>query len=600
MANFGGSVSQLKIDEGAAIKSGGIKTQNFDFRGKADEDDFMSQLDKMTKAMREKQEQQADLKLGALDFGTGLIDETVAERPIDKLLREARELIAAEEYELATLPLSEILQQENWHHEAIYLLAYCQYELGDFDSALQVLLPLRRARLDNALATRVADLKENIRAGMFIPVVLENFVLMQTGLYDIAIGQLRNVVALDPEFGLYHFMLAGSLMEATRFQEALTAADDGLRDCGSADKQMLEGLRQQIERHYVAGLMAPARRLFKEGKYGKARSVLNRVDPVYRSDTLYVTFATYLARLDSGVFGFFKKKDPSTIVPEGRPKDIEAFYFFIVDEEISRSKRLIAEQRYGEAEPLMLEALRYTHNFPFTNYLYGGCVYSRLSQQVESGKPPALEEAILDIEDAHRHAKIGASDSQISDAVSLLGAIDDARQYLDSILKEVKAREGETRLVNGAIQEFESIMQSAGNGITSAYQYRSINERMNALKNKLPGIKKQLRSDDAKEVFKQIVEAIDRNCKQLVEIGEQVKESEKVEECFEKFTKKMESLKSGGGIKSSSDLRDAQYFFRSLKREAESAEMSVKSSDAKQSLDELIKAIDAILSQLGG
>jgi hypothetical protein len=411
---------------------------------------------------------------------------------------------------------------------------------------------------------------------------------------------LRNVVALDPDFGLYHFMLAGSLMEATRFVEALAAVSEGLRNCEAADKPMLEGLRQQVERHYVISLMTPARRLFKEGKYGKARSVLNRIDSAYKQDALYVTFATYLARLDSGMFSFLKKKDPSTIVPEGRPKDIETYYFFIADEEITQAKRLIAEQRYGEAEPLVREALRYTHNFPFTNYLYGGCVYSRLTQQVESGKPPALEDALLDIEEAHHHAKIGASDSQISDAVSLLGAIDEARQYLDSVREEIKAREGETRLVNGAIQEFESIMQSAGSGISSVYQYNSINERMNALKKKLPGIKKQLRSDEAKEVFKQIVEAVDRNCKQLVEIGEQVKETEIVDACFGKFTEKMESLKSGGGIKSLSQLTDAQYFFRSLKQEAESAKARVRSSEAKQSLDELIKAINAILTQIGG
>jgi hypothetical protein len=106
MANFE-TISQIQTNDGVGgLGATTLSVPDFQFRGKAREDDFMSQLDKMTKAMREQQEAQTDLRVGVLDLGPGLADESIsAESLVDRLLREAKQLIAQEQYAEAGEPL---------------------------------------------------------------------------------------------------------------------------------------------------------------------------------------------------------------------------------------------------------------------------------------------------------------------------------------------------------------------------------------------------------------------------------------------------------------------------------------------------------------
>ena len=71
MANFSSNVAQLKTAGVGELKAPALDVPDFEFRGKAREGDFMSQLDKMTEAMRKKQaEQRSDFKFEELDLGS--------------------------------------------------------------------------------------------------------------------------------------------------------------------------------------------------------------------------------------------------------------------------------------------------------------------------------------------------------------------------------------------------------------------------------------------------------------------------------------------------------------------------------------------------
>ncbi|MDQ3806044.1 MAG: tetratricopeptide repeat protein [Acidobacteriota bacterium] len=600
MANFGGSISQLRTGTDT-LKDTTINAPDFEFRGKAREDDFMSQLDKMTQAMRRKQEEQSvEFKLSAFDAGTGLAEEGVvsAQGVLDRLLSQAKQLVADERYEEALQPLSEILEANPTHHEARYLFAYCKAQLKEFASALSSLRPLRRARLDHTLAVRVASLKSEIRREMLPRVVLENYLLLRLGQYQAAIERLQDVAELDPEQGMYHYMLAGSLTQAGLHRRAIAAADHGLSECDGEQREMLLALRGSIERGYVAEMMRPARERFKKGQYGKARAVLNRIEPAYRQAPLYVTFATLLARLDGGFFGFLRRgRDAGDINPEGSPADIENFYFFLVEEELDSAKGFIAGEEYEEAESALRLAIGYTRDFPFAHYLYAGCVYTRTVRQITSGDPPVLEEAIADIERARASARLGAADPEISDASALLSVIEQTHKQLTEIRQEQAAREKEIKAVNGVIREFQEIMQMAEGGVGSQAQYREVEARMKGLKKKLPEVKKQARGKEAKKVLGQLAEAVERNLKQLSEVGAQLKEGEAVRGCYERFARKMESLKATG-IHSHTELSETRSYFRQLKSDAERVRGGLRQQEAKDSIDRLIAAVGQVLGQL--
>jgi Flp pilus assembly protein TadD len=597
------NISQIKSVGGTArFNKDSLGVEDFKFRGKGAGDDFLSGLDKMAEAMRhQQQENQAAIKLDALDLGSGLASEALAaqESKVDKLLKQAKQLIIEKKYEEAINPLAELLSIQAAHHEAIYLLALCHASLNQFEPALETLLPLRSARLDNALASRIAALKAEIRNKMFLVVVLENSVLLQSGQHDAAISRLRRVVHLDPEFAIYHYMLSGVLMQANKLKEAVAAVNHGLDNCAN-QREILTELKLQIENKYVASKMKQARSLFKAGHYRRARSALNYVEPDYRKVPLYVTFANYLARLDGGILGLFVKKSIQDVRPSGIARDVESLYDFLIEEELEQATRLISKENYEQAETVLDGAIKYTHNYPYASYLYGGCIYSHAMQQVTSKNPPALADVVEQLERARDFARIGRTDESISDAADLLASIEMVHKHLCSVRDKLSVRQAEVRAINSAIEEFDSIMKSGQKGVTSPEHHRSIYERMKNLNKRIPELRKQMKSSDVKEAVAQLAQAIDQNLRQLEELGEQVKDSQSVKECHEKFSRMINIIKSNGGIKDRKQLNQTLDYFRSLRSESKTVKSKVRSSEAKCSMSELIKALDQVITQLGG
>jgi tetratricopeptide (TPR) repeat protein len=602
MAKFDNNLIGLRVDDDlAGLKRRDLKAQEIDFRGKSDPDDFMSQLDRMTKAAQSRQYQQAvEIKLNALDLEPGLVSDQMrqGESPVERLLREAKELVAEGQYESALEPLTSILAEVAVHPEATYLIAYCRVYLKEPERALHHLLGLRAVRLEHALATRVEALKEEIRGRMLSSVLLENVLLIKLEQYDEAIRRLRRIVGLDPEVGYYHFMLSGSLMMAERFEEAITAINLGLRECQGEARAMLGGFKLQIEQHYVAKLMEPARTLFKQESYGRARTVLNGLDPAYRQTPLFITFANYLGKLDGGMFRILRRKTSAKPAPAGEPRDVEALYFFLIGQEIQQATKLLAEGKYGPAETVITGALAHTPHFAYARFLLAGCTYSRIANQISSDSPPGINEVIAGLEQARQNARIGATDAEITDAPALLGNIEQALQMIESQRMERQASQAEIKLVNEAIEEFQAIMKSAEGGISSPTHFNDVYRRMSNLKKRLPGLHKQVRGKDAAEAVKQLDGAIDRNTKQLESIKAGIAEADTVKHYYERFKTKMKALEARGGIRDFREKIEVRSFFLSLQREIEAEKPRLRDREAREHLDKLLEAVKIILSQM--
>lgn len=572
---------------------------SFDARLKPSDDVFKSEIDRMAEEARRRQyDRPVDLAVALVDAPIGLESMTApAESPTQQLMREAIQLIQEERFEDALGKLMELLGQAPGHHEATYYTAYCHMMLEHDEDALRALLPLRGIPLDNRLSIRVQTLKDGIRARMLLPMLLEAMLLMGANQHEELIGRLTRVLTLDPECGLYYYLLGGTYLHTAKLGKAQESVEQGLQACDAGARSMLEGLLKQISSHRCAQEMGPARRLFKEGKYREARKALHMLNSAYRTLPLYLTFDGYLGRLEGGgLLGLLQgSRSVSEVTPPGAFKEVDALYFFLVGDEIREAKRLLPDGELSKAEGILHKALTSCPRFPFANYLYAGCLYRGMGEQMNDNNPPDIEVVAATLERAKSHAGMAQVDPEIIEDVRELGA--DIQKALDLVQRfraEVMARKEEARPVNALIDEFHAIIESAQGGVGSPQQLKNLLARMRTLKGKIPGIQQKVRSPEGREAIKQLTEAVNRNLEQLDGV---TTESQLVGKNVSKFNSKMESLKRAP-ISSYDQLSSARSFFKNLLLEVQADAKKCRSADAKEVLSKLQEAITNVLSQL--
>jgi len=588
------------------IRAADIKLPDASTAGKGEGFNFMGQLDSMTKAAKQRQAQgQAGLKVAELDWGDGLADlrtDVFQGDKAEQLLRQAKRLIEEKKYREALKPLAGVLRESPGHHEGLYLTALCHAYLSDLDAALQALLPLRNARLANPLAARVGALREAIRQRMVMGVLIENLLLMTTGQHDLAVTRLERVVTLDPDLGIYHFMLAGCLMQAERYPEAMAAVEAGMEYGSSDDRKQLEQVQREIERRYLIQAMQPALAAFRRAQYAEARNHLRRLDRAYQTAPLYVTFLSYLGRLSSGgLFGFLARtKSIADVAPAGSPADVEALYFFLVGDDVRQGRDLLQGGKFREAQRPLEVALKYAPRFPFANFLYGTCVFVAARESLTSGQAPDLDQATAELERARGFADVALPDKEITAAPDLRRAIQELLDLLDELRGRRKAMAEEAKPVNAAIDEFKSIMELVGDGISSAEQYKQVYARLAKLRQGLPALLRKVRSSNGKEVVEQLSTAVERNYNQLEGMKADVEEAGMVKTHWDALNGLVQRLQSKGGISSRAELQQVLSFCQTLKRNVTADRGRARGADARQALDKLNGHIDQILSQLRG
>ncbi len=599
MANFeGGDPGGLKHFESELKVPEGIDPGKFDPKAKAQEEDFASQLDKMAKeAQARQQARQVDLKLADFDLDTGLASTEVAESPPEQWLREAKRLIAEEHY-LEALPLlRQVLAAVPGHHEAAYLLAFCQVRQGEDREALKTLFPLRQVRLERHLDVRVADLRDEIRHRLFLLLILDTLLHLSQDQPLEAARQVQEVLELDPDWESCHFLVAGLLMQAERFPEALAAVDRGLAMCPQ-ESGFLQNLRRQILRRLCANFMEPARALFKEKKYSQARTQLKRLDRLYRQVPLYAAFDGYLARLSGGFLGFILRKTSGEATPPGSAAEVEDLYFFLVEDELRQAKELLGESQPAQAEPALRRALEFCPRFPYANYLYAGCLFQYTAELLNRKPPPGIDEVVENLGRALAASQVGAGDPEIREPCLSLGKeIKNALDLMESARQEIKRQEQEAGRINQAFEEFNRIIGSIKGGITSSQQYYRVREQMKGLHGKLQGLKKQVASPAGKEVLANLTDAVDHHLAQLNRLEAEVEEGQTVERHFQTFQALINSLERGN-VRSLPDLRRVVDTLTDLRTTLTQEIRRSRGAETRQALELLLSRVDDALSQL--
>jgi hypothetical protein len=189
--------------------------------------------------------------------------------------------------------------------------------------------------------------------------------------------------------------------------------------------------------------------------------------------------------------------------------------------------------------------------------------------------------------------------SDISQAIDQLDkAVKRNLQQLDSIANDIREQEREVELIDSISKEFQSIMNSGKGGIRSSSQLEGVVSQFKSLKKEIGNAKKKVKIQEHEKVLEQIDDSVDKNLQQLYSMRDSVNDNEIIDKNIGPFNTIMEGLNSGNvKLSNRGELGKFIELFRNMKRQAESDKWKLHSREAKKTIDDLIKAIDNVLSQ---
>jgi hypothetical protein len=557
--------------------------------------DYAREMSAVAEAMRSQAEERGDagLRLRELELGTGDTQLATVEGLVGapRLLREAEERIERGEYREALELLDEVLTlspRAADEHRARYLKALCHSREADLHDALEALLPLRDAFLEDGLATRVEALRAEIRS-LLTPLAVMAFLMTSASDADAARARLRDTIRLDPENGMLYFVLAGSLGSDDP-QEALEVVEEGLA-VAVADRERLTGLREQIRNRLLADLLADALRAFKERRYPAARRRVDELPREWRDLELVQDLRAYLGRLGS------VKQSDRLPPPEGPFERVDRLYFLLAREEIDGAKERLGAGNVAVAEKILTSALEFVPGFPYANFLYASCIYRSVAAWL---MPPLrsldFEEQLERLDTAAAAARIAATDPEITAAPRLEQAIGELRTLVSGLGGALESRRREAQAVNTAIEEFQAIMQAAQGGVRDAKHFGELHRRLRALKESMP-TPDDVTSDEAKTAVNELGKAVGRNLAQLDSAATKVEDVGAVNKCYDTFGRIMKGVE--GGIRNESQLAKLNEELSKLKAQIGRAREQVRDRGGRKALKKLDKAVDKHLKQLG-
>ena len=562
----------------------GMKQPTIDF-SKSTKDGFSSQLDELTKQFGKNHDKPVDHFTIGSEWAVPIRAQDF-EDPFERAMRDAREFIDKSKYNQAAAALDRALQIKSGNAEALYLSGYCYFMLEQPEQALVTLLPLKNMKLAAALAKEVTTLKEKIRGQMLFKVVILNIILIRGNKFEQAIQHMNQVIQIDPDCEIYHFLLGGSLMNAGQLDRARAAIQVGIQSCGAANSEMLQNLKGQVMDRQVAAQLAPARDFVKRGQHDKARDKIRALPADLRQTILVKNFETYLGEMgNNGNLSYGSKA--RVLTPTVKYKTMDDFHFFLVGSEIKSASDLMQKGKFQDAEKILENVVALAPRFPFGHYLYANCVLDRLMQRTQArGGKPSAEDVESMIKTANEHARFGSVDTEIKGAQTL---VDVTGNFLTTI-KDSKS-------FNELAAKFQAIMNGVKKGIKTPQQLKDVHAQISQLRDEVSRGAKSASTSDSKKNFDDLYAAVDRNFQQLQTMKLELEETEAVNNLSAQFMARMEAIKRRGGLNTWERSSERTYF-EDLKGDAQNTMNKSYSSKARQELKTLIDVIDKVISQL--
>jgi hypothetical protein len=377
-------------------------------------------------------------------------------------------------------------------------------------------------------------------------------------------------------------VLAGALASQGHLERALRLVDQGLANA-TEERERLLVMAQQIRRQLVGPKLAGAVEAFKRGNYRLAQQEVEKLPREMRSIQVVEDFKDYLGQL------IRRKQKAQALAPTGPFERVDALYFLLARKEVKQAEELLGRKDAPAAERVLTHALTFVPRFPFVNFLYAVSIYYSVIDRLTKQKDPDLDRLLSRLDSAASASQIAITDREIKQARELTVAIGRIRTMLGEVRQRRQALRREAALINPAIEEFNSIMESASGGIRSSDQLDEIHRRLVRLQGSMPELRRAAVSDAGKETVEQLDKVVLRNL-------DQVSHATEYQQCFQEFREIMESVKDG--IRSVDQLRNVQRRFRDLRAKTTNVRQDARDRDARHALDQLAETLDRHLNDL--
>ena len=505
---------------------------------------------------------------------------------------KARQLIREKKFREAMEILGEVLASSPVNPHATYLMGYCQFSLGEPEKALRTIAPLIR-KTPPPLESMLRQLRTGIHEKM-VPAVIE-WIGMKSARGDNAAGihRIENLLALDPDVGIYHCVRIHLLILENRLDDAQAAAQAARPHCHGGDKELLEAMHAEIVRQQFQTDVEPARQHYRNRQYRKARKALEQIRGRWQTDPLWKAFQGYLEALGGGFLS--KGRMPSEVVPKASFPVIDRLHFLLVREEVAVGKAFLMAGDLYNSHLAFDQGLELAPHFPYLNYLQAQTIYATVVVESRGDEPVDIERHQTMIERALEHAKVGVKDDDIDGARDLRDRLADLAAMLARFRADLEKQEREIAANLGSLEnELQSILAAAQKGITSVELFRTLQGRLRELRKAIPAARKQLSMEGSRARADFFARIVEKNWEQLSKIEPEVEIAEQITAFRERLDDTMQNAPKGP-----SGMQSLRRSLQSLQTDVEAFRKQKKlTSDAREAVDGILKNVSGLLHQL--
>jgi len=560
---------------------------------KKDELDILSQFDDLLAKSKSTPDTIKVVELPALDEFK--VEPATAEPDVAALLAQAVHLYGQGQLTAALELLGRVLVLAPDNTDALWLKVGCLVRIGGSEvEALRILMELRAVDPDPQRQALRGQLLKVIREGLVPKTVLTVMLMLTSGQTDKAITLTGKLSRLDPGCATYHSLSAGALATDERFDDALAAADDGLREARDDDCEQLEDLRMTILRRMAADKMAGARDLFLRGKDTRALAALGRLRPTLGEAPLFRSFDGYMKRLvgAGGGLAAGRRSDSPDVVPPGTPNEADAVFFFLVGDLIAKGKTHFEAGETALAVEVLRKAVGYCPGFPYANFMLAVALYNGAAQRIQSVGPSEAEAALADIRAARDAAKIGLNDPDMGGSAK---ALHDA---IEETLGDMQSGANDASLINPIVEEYERTMKKVGDGIGSSAQLREVDGGLKQIERDLQAVGGKLATEEGRRAVAQLITQVREQLKQIKDVSGSVETGDELGSLIALFNSTVARLQQDH-ISSLSERDTYVRLFEVMRTRVETLRGKAKRTPAEKTVKELLNAIKGIEKQLG-
>ena len=491
-----------------------------------------------------------DVEVGALDDALRRIHWQQTDQQVRDQIDEARRLMEEGDFSGALVVLEESRSVAPTDATISYLIGFCYFQLGNFQSAyieleaavdhapdaesLAAAAMLRAACLREIVtkvATKVTELKKRGRSKEALALVEEN--LRQ---YPSSITLLYQRCELLLRLGLA--------------EQAKRAAQEAINGSGEENAPLFRRMFEQATLMEYRPLLEPVRQALRADDAPKATKLLKSAHSTLKGQQFYEAVCTYArekgGRQSSGMLSIFSRSGKQAVsIPDDQ---LQKLLRWLVSEELDAAHDSFDQSDYTGAITRLKQASYIDSRCSHVNYLHGLSLYRAFLLLLNNEDQAIdLEKCAKDLKAAGGYVRDAAADPALADRSRELGAaITGYYEQVRQLLSEFARRAQEARAITDLLTKYNNCLDRLEKvGIRTTAEWQSTREQMSRFRQQAVTLSSSCSEEQGREFLQKLVEALDRNLQAIDRIKQEVQQYSLLHECLIDYETLMHEFQAG-------------------------------------------------------